>query len=145
MGGPIIGIFLLAGLVPFSNTYGAFFGILSGFAIGAWINFGAYFMPPLYPKLPVSAQCYNMTASYLDLIGSDYKLPKAATNLSGFSVFYSLAFPWYATLGTFATLFVGILVSLVTGGSKVAFNRDHMLFRCFYKKRDSYEFNKEKS
>jgi hypothetical protein len=135
MGAPIIGVFLLAGLVPFSNVYGAFFGILSGFAVGAWVSFGAYALKPDYPKLPVSAECYNITTSSFDLLGKDYKLGKEASNLSGFNTFYGLAFAWYATVGMLTTIIVGIIVSLITGGSKLEFNRDHMLTRCFYKKK----------
>jgi hypothetical protein len=49
------------------------------------------------------------------------------THFTGINQFYSISFQWYVTFGTIVTVFVGIVVSLFTGGRWQTINDDYIL------------------
>lgn len=102
---PIIGIFFLSCLFPFTNIFGLYAGALSGFFIGCWLSLGSFLTKPMYPKPPISIQ--NCTDS---LLRSNLQ----ATNLEGFNKIYSVSYMWLSPIGVFFTIGIGVLVSLIT-------------------------------
>ncbi len=151
IGSPLTGVFLLAGLIPFSNVYGAFFGMISGLAFGLFLSYGAFIVKPEYPKLSVNSECYkNLTESTIyinitNLIDRNVLLSKDATNLTGWERIFGLSYTWYSATGILVTILVGILISLLTGGIKERPNEKLMLVYYLKKKRkttDDVHLNK---
>lgn len=99
---PIVGVFILGFLVPFSNKYGAIFGTISGFLLSIWLSMGAYATKPKYQSL--GFECSNMTLRY----------SKEATNLNGWNKFYSISYLWFSVFSSLTTIAVGTCVSLLT-------------------------------
>jgi sodium-coupled monocarboxylate transporter 8/12 len=141
---PLTGVFLLAGFIPFSNAYGAFFGMISGLAFGFFLSYGAFVIKPEYPKLPVNTECYmNMTGiSHNSTISNIFetRLGKEAINLTGWSKFFGLSYTWYSTIGIIVTILIGIIVSLATGGlRKKPSKEEKMTFELFRKSENEIE------
>ena len=129
--GPIIGLFLLGCLVPFSNSYGATIGAISGFGMGMWLSFGSFIMQPNYPKLNVNVDCKNITVMPTNITVLARGLE--ATNLSGFNRFYSISYTWFNPISVFTTLLIGIFASLLTCGNKKKLDDSVILFKCLQK------------
>jgi SSS family transporter len=139
---PVIGVFVLACVFPFTNSIGAIFGLVSGFSMALWLSFGAYLKQPLYPKLNVSSECYdtNLTTLYNTSILIQNatsiflrKSDKEAMNLFGFDRFYSISYMWFSAIGALTTLLVGIFFSLITGCNKKRVSKELILFKCLEK------------
>lgn len=128
IGGPLLGLFSLGILVPFANSVGALAGLLAGFAISLWVGIGAQLYPPLPERtLPLPLETYGCNSTHN---GSDWmSTTEMPFSTSAFQIhnvertplmdnWYSLSYLYFSTIGTLTTLFVGILVSLSTGGRK---------------------------
>ena len=138
---PVIGVFVLACLFPFTNGIGAIAGLISGFGMALWLSFGAYIKQPLYPKLSVSKDCYdtnytnlsNYTTLQPTFFDLNRKSDKEAYNLDGFDRFYSISYMWFSFIGTFTTIIVGIFFSVITRCNKKRVSNDLILFKIFSK------------
>ncbi|XP_052021650.1 sodium-coupled monocarboxylate transporter 1 [Apodemus sylvaticus] len=128
IGGPLLGLFSLGILVPFANSVGALAGLLAGFAISLWVGIGAQLYPPLSERtlpLPLETHGCNSTHNVSDWM-STTEMPFSTSAFQIHNVertplmdnWYSLSYLYFSTIGTLTTLFVGILVSLSTGGRK---------------------------
>lgn len=128
VGGPLLGLFSLGILVPFANSVGAFAGLLAGFVFSLWVGIGAQLYPPLPERtLPLSLETHGCNSTHN---GSDWmSTTEMPFSTSAFQIhnvertalmdnWYSLSYLYFSTVGTVATLFVGILISLSTGGRK---------------------------
>ncbi|XP_006084151.1 sodium-coupled monocarboxylate transporter 1 isoform X1 [Myotis lucifugus] len=137
IGGPLLGLFSLGILVPFGNSIGALIGLLAGFAASFWVGIGAQLYPPLPERtMPLSLETYGCNNTYN---GSNWMtttaMPFSTTAFQEHNVertplmdnWYSLSYLYFSTLGTLVTLFVGILVSLSTGGRKQNLDRKFLL------------------
>ncbi|XP_072511800.1 sodium-coupled monocarboxylate transporter 1-like [Notamacropus eugenii] len=130
IGGPLLGLFSLGILVPFANSMGGFVGLTTGFAISLWVGIGAQFYPPLPEKnLPLSlvTDGCNITSFHHQRNWNSTTRPPFSPD--AFQVhhaertpltenWYSLSFLYFSTIGMLVTIFVGIVVSLLTGGRK---------------------------
>lgn len=150
LNGPVVGVFLLGSLLPFSNAKGAASGLIAGFAMGLWLTFGTYFNKPIYPKLPFNSECNNSTSNYANYTGSSGPNPSPlyseAVNLSGFNKFYSLSWGWFTTLGVLTTLIVGVIVSLLTNCNKNNNHEEYLLVNavdCNFNGKKNDEINKD--
>uniref|UniRef100_A0A8D1UK61 Sodium-coupled monocarboxylate transporter 1 n=1 Tax=Sus scrofa TaxID=9823 RepID=A0A8D1UK61_PIG len=137
VGGPLMGLFALGILVPFSNSIGALVGLLAGFAISLWVGIGAQLYPPLPERtMPLSLETYGCNSTYN---GTNWMTTtEMPFSTSAFQVhniertplmdnWYSLSYLYFSTVGTLATLFVGMLISLLTGGRKQNVDRRFLL------------------
>lgn len=137
VGGPLMGLFALGILVPFSNSIGALVGLLAGFAISLWVGIGAQLYPPLPERtMPLSLETYGCNSTYN---GTNWMTTtEVPFSTSAFQVhniertplmdnWYSLSYLYFSTVGTLATLFVGMLISLLTGGRKQNVDRRFLL------------------
>jgi len=109
-GGPLLGLFLLGGLFPCANWWGAVFGGVIGLAIPLWISTGAYSIDIYDPYLPTTTENCNMT------------LPPAANitglppdEITGINRLYLMSYLWYSAIGAAICVVLGLLVSCVTG------------------------------
>ncbi|CAI9571325.1 unnamed protein product [Staurois parvus] len=125
VGGPLLGLFSLGILFPFTNSIGALTGLLSGFAISLWVGIGSQLYPPLpirtLPKFLSTEGCNFST------VDTNWTLTTAlpavtgilsetqAEDLTWLINWYSLSYLYFSTIGTIVAVVVGITVSLLTG------------------------------
>ncbi|NWR45632.1 SC5A8 protein, partial [Regulus satrapa] len=124
VGGPLLGLFALGILCSFANGIGAFVGLISGFVISLWVGIGSQIYPPLpertKPLYLSTAGCNissgNLTSTEIPLT-TVFSTPGAERPVLADN-WYSLSYLYFSTLGTLVTVFVGIIISLLTGGLK---------------------------
>uniref|UniRef100_A0A4X2MCY8 Solute carrier family 5 member 8 n=1 Tax=Vombatus ursinus TaxID=29139 RepID=A0A4X2MCY8_VOMUR len=130
IGGPLLGLFALGILAPFVNSVGAFIGLTAGFVISLWIGIGAQ----LYPPLPERTLPLSLTTDGCNMTDFHHQGNWTTTTETTFSTstlqvnstertplmdnWYSLSYMHFSTIGTLVTVFVGIIISLLTGGRK---------------------------
>jgi sodium-coupled monocarboxylate transporter 8/12 len=137
--GPLIGLFLLGSLVPFSNTYGATIGAIFGFGMGLWLSIGSFIMQPNYPKLGVNTNCTDFNFTSTNTTQYSFR-GQEATNLNGLNKFYSISYSWFNPISVLTTLIIGIFFSLITCGNKRKLEENLILFK-FLSKCDNYKEN----
>ncbi|XP_029453335.1 LOW QUALITY PROTEIN: sodium-coupled monocarboxylate transporter 1-like [Rhinatrema bivittatum] len=138
IGGPLLGVFSLGMFCTFTNSKGAISGLVIGIVLSLWVAVGAH----LYPPLPERSLPLNLTLAGCNIsefhVGSNWTAMTEApvTTLAQNEVgerpaladyWYSLSYQYYSTLGTLATVTVGLIVSLLTGGRKQYVNCDFLL------------------
>ena len=116
---PIIGIFILSCMFPFSNLIGLYTGAIGGFLIGLLISIGQFITKPQYPKLPVStANCPKPEEMFTSTLSSnlfyDFKSSNEAYNLEGFDKVFSISYMWLSPIGVLTVVILGVLTSLVS-------------------------------
>ncbi|KAM5336704.1 sodium-coupled monocarboxylate transporter 1 isoform 1-T1 [Glossophaga mutica] len=138
IGGPLLGLFSLGILVPFANSTGALIGLLAGFGASFWVGIGAQLYPPLPERsmpLPLETNgCNNGTGNGTNWMTTT-EMPFSTSAFQVHNVertplmdnWYSLSYLYFSTLGTLVTLFVGMLISLLTGGRKQNLDRKFLL------------------
>ncbi|XP_073969455.1 sodium-coupled monocarboxylate transporter 1 isoform X2 [Rhodnius prolixus] len=147
--GPLLGVFMLAMFFPPANWKGAAFGMLSSHAIVLWITFGRLTIDrPETPMLPVSVDgCTNTTFSSsvpplpprsdpVWMEDFDDPVVGPAQHESDFlTVLYSMTYMYYSLLGTFLTVFLGLIVSYITATEDEKYDEKlvHPMARTFYK------------
>ncbi|XP_062535647.1 sodium-coupled monocarboxylate transporter 1-like isoform X3 [Armigeres subalbatus] len=144
--GPLLGVFLLAMLVPVANWKGAACGMIVSHIITLWITFGSLTVNKETVLLPTTIEgCTNETFSagiikpskswllsntplevesdfsYLDG-PSEVHIPEARQFPENL---YSISYMYYSLIGTFLTVTIGILVSYLTQNRDDAY--DHKL------------------
>ncbi|KAK3580515.1 hypothetical protein CHS0354_009467 [Potamilus streckersoni] len=127
--GPVLGIFLLAGVFPWANWIGCVSGGLIGLALPLWISFGAYSLPAGKTHLLFPTQNCNLTASAMattlatttNLTASTVATTSATTTaaayyqLSTVEYLYTVSYLWYPSIGVATAVVVGLIVSFATG------------------------------
>ncbi|KAF0877070.1 sodium-coupled monocarboxylate transporter 1 [Crocuta crocuta] len=137
VGGPLLGLFALGILVPFANSIGALAGLVAGFVVSLWVGIGAQLYPPLPERtLPLSLETYGCNSTYN--VTNWVTTTEMPFSTSAFQVhgaertplmdnWYSVSYLYFSTLGTLVTLFMGMLISLTTGGRKQNLDRRFLL------------------
>ncbi|XP_077328386.1 sodium-coupled monocarboxylate transporter 1-like [Lithobates pipiens] len=139
VGGPLLGLFSLGIIFPFTNSIGALTGLLVGFTISLWVGIGAQ----IYPPLPVSSLPKFLSTEGCNFsTNANWTLTTALPTVTGIlsetqaqlgerpdlaDSWYSLSYLYFSTIGTIVTVVVGIIVSLATGGLKQNINREFLL------------------
>ncbi|XP_049536932.1 sodium-coupled monocarboxylate transporter 1 isoform X1 [Anopheles darlingi] len=144
--GPLLGVFLLAMLVPIANWKGAACGMLLSHVITLWITFGSLTVSKEVVLLPTTIEgCTNDTFSsgitkptkswllantplevesefpYLETTSA---IPSDTTPGLGFpQSLYSVSYMYYSLIGTFLTVAIGALVSVLTSHDDDAYDR----------------------
>uniref|UniRef100_A0A3P9K9J6 Solute carrier family 5 member 8 n=1 Tax=Oryzias latipes TaxID=8090 RepID=A0A3P9K9J6_ORYLA len=128
IGGPLLGLFTLGILCPFANSKGALSGLLAGLAISLWVGIGAQIYPPpaeMSRPLPLNTEGCNFTVTNnLSLAFSPFpEQPNVTTTLihtsdrPAMADWYSLSYLYFSPVGTMTAIFVGLIVSILTGKS----------------------------
>ncbi|KAI4587832.1 hypothetical protein MJG53_020510 [Ovis ammon polii x Ovis aries] len=128
LGGPLMGLFALGILVPFANSIGALGGLLAGFAVSLWVGIGAQLYPPLPERMmPLRLETYGCNSTYNGtnwMTTTEMPFSTSASQVHNIERtplmdnWYSLSYLYFSTVGTLVTLFVGMLISVSTGGRK---------------------------
>ncbi|OAD55073.1 Sodium-coupled monocarboxylate transporter 2 [Eufriesea mexicana] len=144
--GPLLGVFLLAMLVPCANWKGAAAGMIFSHVTTLWITFGHLTVKDTVETLPLSTEnCRNdtfspwitkpdnavfakpnITNSQLDSM----LLFNAAGETSAvgpIEYLYSISYMYYAFLGSMSTIIVGIIVSLLTADTQGDMYEEYLL------------------
>lgn len=141
--GPLLGVFLLAMLVPCANWKGAVAGMIFSHITTLWITFGHLTLSNTVETLPLSTEnCQNDTFSpWITQPGHTfYSSPgfvNATDNVvlnsvaneptSPLQYLYSITYMYYALIGSLTTVVVGIVVSLITADADADMYEEHLL------------------
>ncbi|XP_076438939.1 sodium-coupled monocarboxylate transporter 1-like [Babylonia areolata] len=120
--GPVLGLFLLGGVFPWANGYGAVVGGLLGLAFPMWISIGAYNLPPTPNPLPFPTNgCVSVNASdtttilMTPLTSTVSTTPAPIVEPSGIELLYTVSYLWYPSIGVATVIIVGLVISFITG------------------------------
>ncbi|XP_078082198.1 sodium-coupled monocarboxylate transporter 1-like [Mustelus asterias] len=126
--GPILGVFTLAALFPKSNGKGAFVGMLISSIFNVFLGIGSQVYPPAAKftrKLQTStASChlYNITLSsstnVTSLLTTMETSPAPDKMVNIWEEISSLSYGYYTPVGFLASVIIGFLVSVATGGTQ---------------------------
>lgn len=145
--GPLLGVFILALLVPCANWKGASTGMICSHIITLWITFGSLTIDKPVVALPLSEEgCHNNSFSdhimrpgvTLSLLPNDAGTNDAFTTpsmirdpvtepVNGLTYLYSITYMYYAFIGSLTTVLIGIVVSLLTADAEHDMYEEHLL------------------
>ncbi|XP_067211887.1 sodium-coupled monocarboxylate transporter 1 [Linepithema humile] len=146
--GPLLGVFILAMLIPCANWKGAAAGMIFSHVTTLWITFGHLSLGTVIEMLPLSTEdCHNETfSSWVNKpISLDYSIPNntqmsihenstlsfaddESDKLSNpLSALYGITYMYYAFIGSVTTVVVGIIVSLITADAEGDKYEEHLL------------------
>ncbi|XP_067006335.2 sodium-coupled monocarboxylate transporter 1 [Anabrus simplex] len=116
--GPLVGIFCMGFLLPWVNSKGMLAGGIAGIIVVAWASLGAYIAIVAgrvnFPTKPFTVEgcAYNVTSQNMTI---------ASPPPDGSDVFilYRISYMWYVPLGCFVSVVVGLIVSFLTGATKL--------------------------
>jgi Na+/proline symporter len=136
--GPLLGVFVLAMFFPSTNWKGAAAGMITSHLMTLFIVLGSLSIANEPNYLPVSTEgCTNTTFSphiepIFDIQYNQYKMSfmnkthddissvlstpevKSSSTDDILTMLYSITYMYYSLLGTFVTVFVGVIVSYMT-------------------------------
>ncbi|XP_076630792.1 sodium-coupled monocarboxylate transporter 1 isoform X2 [Colletes latitarsis] len=143
--GPLLGVFLLAMLIPCANWKGAASGMIFSHMTTLWITFGHLTVTNNVETLPLSTEnCQNDTFSpWITKPGNMvYTTPNVTVNMTQgllteqirdsssmgtIEFLYNITYMYYALIGSMSTVIVGVIVSLITADSKGDMYEEHLL------------------
>lgn len=146
--GPLLGVFILAMLIPCANWKGAAAGMIFSHLTTLWITFGHLTIDNVIDMLPLSTEnCHNETFSswVTKPISLDYSMPNGTSSTSVYEnvtpspndvsnkssnpldALYGITYMYYALIGSVTTVVVGIVVSLITANSEADVYEQHLL------------------
>uniref|UniRef100_A0A5F8H0B1 Sodium-dependent multivitamin transporter n=1 Tax=Monodelphis domestica TaxID=13616 RepID=A0A5F8H0B1_MONDO len=104
IGGPLLGLFCLGIFFPCANSTGAVLGLLAGLIMAFWIGIGNM-VSNMTSKIVVPPP--NGTVGAASQVGP-----------TGIQRFYNLSYLWYSAHSSTTVIIMGLLVSLLTGGTR---------------------------
>lgn len=121
VGGPLLGVFTLGIFFPFANSIGAGVGTIGSLITCFWIGFGSFYFKPAVRKPPVSV--LGCLPLYLNVTGQrgNVTLPVPVdVDLANQDIMwiYKISYVWYSMIGCMLVVFIGIIVSFITGYKK---------------------------
>ncbi|XP_058793569.1 sodium-coupled monocarboxylate transporter 1 isoform X2 [Phymastichus coffea] len=138
--GPLLGVFVLAMLVPCANWKGAAAGMIFSHVTTLWLTFGRLSLDIPVDELPLSIDgCQNDTfSSHLmkpkdSVISVQYSMATKNTLFEDetpdgiLDNVYGITYMYYALIGSISTVLVGSIVSLLTADSKGDAYEEHLL------------------
>lgn len=114
---PMLGVFTLGMLFPWSNKWGAYSGTLSSIAIMTWISVSHYESKIKPPMSPISVEQCNWNLTLENSLGQ-YSLANQTEEYvypTGLDGLYSLSYLWYNVIAVLIVIIVGLIVSFITG------------------------------
>ncbi|KAG8438219.1 hypothetical protein GDO86_008781 [Hymenochirus boettgeri] len=124
-GGPMLGLFTLGIVFPWTNWKGAFGGLMAGITLSFWVAIGGFVYPaPEIKTLPLELRtdgCMlaNVTLNITETLPTSLPTTLATTTAPERSIladnWYSLSYLYYSTVGCVTCVICGLLISFVTG------------------------------
>ncbi|XP_071970471.1 sodium-coupled monocarboxylate transporter 2-like isoform X2 [Engystomops pustulosus] len=122
-GGPMLGLFTLGILFPWTNWKGALGGLLTGITLAFWVAIGGFINPPppskTLPLLLRTDECtllnetINATLSTILPTTLTTTVPPERSLLA--DNWYSLSYLYYSAVGCIGCIISGLLISFITG------------------------------
>ncbi|KAM3958053.1 sodium-coupled monocarboxylate transporter 2 [Aphomia sociella] len=136
--GALLGVFVLATMCPMANGKGAIVGMVGSHIITTWMAAGRLmYVDKSVAMLPISVEnCPNTTKSFFNTkplpIGDNETLlqlapllaamnhshpvnkPDESVIMSSLHTMYSVSYMWYAVIGTFTCVILGVIIGLLT-------------------------------
>ncbi|GFR93212.1 sodium-coupled monocarboxylate transporter 1-like [Elysia marginata] len=113
-GSPVVGVFLLASMVPWANKYGVASGVIASVLFMLTLTLGGQTygaLPKPLPPAPVSG-CHLLNDSLQE---STAPTPLADSSKYGPKFFlFDISYEWYTTMGTLFCMVIGLIVSFLT-------------------------------
>ncbi|XP_034179767.1 sodium-coupled monocarboxylate transporter 1 [Osmia lignaria lignaria] len=141
--GPLLGVFLLAMLVPCANWKGAAAGMVFSHVTTLWITFGHLTINNDVETLPLSTEnCKNdtfspwvtqpgdlmsITSNVTTKLWQNTSMVDGKSEMGPIEYLYSITYMYYALIGSLSTVIVGIIVSLITADPKGDMYEEHLL------------------
>ncbi|KAM4617869.1 sodium-coupled monocarboxylate transporter 2 isoform 2-T2 [Discoglossus pictus] len=121
-GGPMLGLFTLGIVFPWTNWKGALGGLLTGITMAFWVGIGGFVNPaPAIKTLPLTLrtdQCIlaNVTNTTASTTLSSILMTTPAPERSLLADnWYSLSYLYYSAVGCLSCIIMGLLISFITG------------------------------
>ncbi|XP_053394400.1 sodium-dependent multivitamin transporter-like [Mercenaria mercenaria] len=128
LGGPMLGMFCLGMLFPWSNKLGGCIGLICGLIMNVWISFGTAITKTsvnvkssisvdgcswnMSDTTPLSASTpANTISSTVESVSTTHIFDK----YEGVNRLYTVSYMWYSGIGVCTVVVVGMLVSIITG------------------------------
>lgn len=142
--GPLLGVFLLAFLVPCCNWKGASVGIIVSHLVTLWITFGSLTIDKPVQELPLSVEGCNNDSFTSRILRPDIPLPISTTptpittTYSSLNItraettdpltqLYSITYMYYSLIGCLITVVLGWAISYITGFSEDELYTENLL------------------
>lgn len=120
VGGPMLAVFSLGMFFPWVNTLGASVGLVSGFVVAMWFGMGAFVSHPYHPEAPVSyEECPELYFNVTNIDISNITSTVPIHDNSHIFPPYRLSYLWLSTVGFVVALFVGMILSPLTGYTRM--------------------------
>ncbi|XP_056307530.1 sodium-coupled monocarboxylate transporter 2 [Danio aesculapii] len=116
-GGPVLGLFSLGILCPFTNLKGAVGGLMVGIALSFWVGVGAFIYPAPSNNthaLELNTAGCNITAAAVNSTSAAVTQLTSDRNWLADS-WYSMSYLYYSAVGFIGTVAAGLLITLLTG------------------------------
>ncbi|XP_072490099.1 sodium-dependent multivitamin transporter isoform X1 [Notamacropus eugenii] len=119
VGGPLLGLFCLGIFFPCANSTGAVVGLLAGLIMAFWIGIGSM-VSSMTSSTMVPPHNGTGFFSYRNttVVTMTTVMPSAVSRPTGLQRFYNLSYLWYSAHNSTTVIIVGLLVSLLTGGTR---------------------------
>ncbi|KAG9475743.1 hypothetical protein GDO78_003908 [Eleutherodactylus coqui] len=122
-GGPMLGLFTLGILFPWTNWKGALGGLLTGVTLAFWVAIGGFIYPApaskSHPLLLRTDQCKLLNETINATLSTVAPTTLATTVLPERSVladnWYSLSYLYYSAVGCIGCIVSGLVISFITG------------------------------
>ncbi|XP_056669151.1 sodium-dependent multivitamin transporter isoform X4 [Monodelphis domestica] len=119
IGGPLLGLFCLGIFFPCANSTGAVLGLLAGLIMAFWIGIGNM-VSNMTSKIVVPPPNGTGLPSYrnMTIVTVTTLMPFTVSQPTGIQRFYNLSYLWYSAHSSTTVIIMGLLVSLLTGGTR---------------------------
>ncbi|TRY83520.1 hypothetical protein DNTS_016241 [Danionella cerebrum] len=138
VGGPLLGLFCLGIFFPCANSIGAATGLAAGLLMAFWVGIGGFFSGIHYPVAPLLNSTNTEGGSN---ISTNVMATVTDPNMRPGSLhdFYSLSYMWYSALNSSTVVLMGLVISFLTGPSKVTDVRAGTVYPVFERGRTLLE------
>uniref|UniRef100_A0A8C7Q1Z4 Solute carrier family 5 member 12 n=1 Tax=Oncorhynchus mykiss TaxID=8022 RepID=A0A8C7Q1Z4_ONCMY len=116
-GGPMLGLFSLGIIFPWTNSMGAAGGLIVGIAMSFWAGVGAF----IYPALDINTRPLSLSMEgclQAILWTTGYCNSSVFHRSSLADHWYSMSYLYYSAVGFSATVTAGLLISFITGHTR---------------------------
>ncbi|KYO21930.1 hypothetical protein Y1Q_0000585 [Alligator mississippiensis] len=118
-GGPMLGLFTLGIVVPWTNWKGALGGLLTGITLAFWVGIGAFIYPaPSSKTLPLDLSTANCTLANSTEILATMAPTEPPFRPQLADTWHSLSYLYYSAVGCLGCILAGLLISFITGPNK---------------------------
>ncbi|CAL4122375.1 unnamed protein product [Meganyctiphanes norvegica] len=120
--GPMLGLFLMASLVPWVNRAGAWAGITISWSLNAWLSLGGLFYGSKPDLLPLSTEgCLFPEIENLNQTITEFLPVSSSVTSKGWveENIYGLSYCVLQVIGAGLCVIIGCVVSLLTGGENL--------------------------